>query len=266
MRAWISLSTIDGRGAPSQERMKNSLARYTPLQIAVHVGAWLPLARLIFDLLTDALSANPTQDLQLGTGRAAITLLVLTLACTPLNTLFGWREPVKRRRALGLYAFMYATIHMLIFVELDYGLAWSLITRTILEKPYLVVGVTTFLLLLPLAATSFDIWKRRLGKNWTRLHRTVYFTASLAVLHYAWSKKGDLFTLQGDIVRPLADGIVLALLLALRIPAVRRAVASWRFRLAGLSARAKAGPVLASAPVTTPGAPASQRAGLRPRK
>ena len=246
--------------------MKNPLARYTPLQIAMHMGAWLPLARLIFDLLTDGLSANPTQDLQQRTGRAAITLLVLAVACSPLNTLFGWREPIKRRRALGLYAFMYATIHMLIFVELDYGLAWSLITRTILEKPYLVVGVTTFLMLLPLAVTSFDIWKRRLGRNWKRLHRSVYFTASLAVLHYAWSKKGDLFTLQGDIVRPLVYACALALLLALRIPAVRNAASSLRFRVVGHIARAKTGPTLASAAVTTRGASGAPKANPRARK
>ena len=97
------------------------------------------------------------------TGRHAITLLVLTLACTPMNTLFKWSEPLKRRRALGLYTFMYATIHVMIFINLDYGLAWSLLTQTILQKPYILVGLTGFLLMIPLAWTSFDIWKKRLG-------------------------------------------------------------------------------------------------------
>ena len=211
--------------------MKNLLARYTPLQIAVHVGAWYPLAHLIFDFFAGNLSANFIQDLQQRTGRTAITLLILSLSCSPLNTLFQWREPIKRRRALGLYTFLYATIHMLIFVDLDYGLAWSLIIRTILEKPYMLVGVTTFLLLLPLAMTSFDIWKQRMGKNWKRLHRTIYFIAPLGILHYAWSKKGDFFALSGDIVRPLVYGLVLAFLLILRIPAVRKWIASARTRV-----------------------------------
>src|SRR5512138_2619418 len=126
--------------------MKSFFKRYTPLQIAVHMYAWSALIHIAFDFLTGNISPNPIQELEQRTGRHAITLLVLSLACTPLNTLFGWSELLKRRRALGLYAFMYATIHVLIFINLDYGLAWSLITQTILEKPYIVVGATGFLL------------------------------------------------------------------------------------------------------------------------
>jgi sulfoxide reductase heme-binding subunit YedZ len=211
--------------------MKRLFSRFTPLQMAVHVGAWFSLAHMALDLALGNLSANPIQDLQQRTGRTAITLLILTLACSPLNLLFGWREPLKRRRALGLYTFLYATIHMLIFVDLDYGLAWSLIGRTIVEKPYMLVGVTTFFILLPLAMTSFDIWKRRMGKNWKRLHRLIYLAAPLGVLHYAWSKKGDFFALQGDIVRPLVYAAVLAVLLILRLTAVRRWIGTLRGRI-----------------------------------
>jgi sulfoxide reductase heme-binding subunit YedZ len=212
-------------------RIKRLLGHYTPLQVAVHIGAWYPLARLIYDFSFGLLSANFIQDLQQRTGRTAITLLMLSLTCSPLNSLFGWREPLKRRRAIGLYAFLYATIHMLIFVELDYGLAWSLITRTIVDKPYILVGVTSFLLLVPLAMTSFDIWKQRMGKRWKRLHQTIYLIAPLTVLHFAWSKKGDFFALQGDILRPLAYAIVLAILLIVRISALRRWIASLRMRV-----------------------------------
>jgi sulfoxide reductase heme-binding subunit YedZ len=214
-----------------QGRIRTLFSRYTPLQMAVHVGAWYPLARLIFDFATGMLSVNFIQDLQQRTGRTAITLLMLSLVCSPLNTVFGWREPLKRRRAVGLYAFLYATIHVLIFVELDYGLAWSLIARTISDKPYILAGVATFVLLIPLAITSFDIWKRRLGKRWKTVHQTVYLIAPLAVLHFALSKKGDIFALQGDIVRPLAYAIVLAILLIVRIGAVRRWLASLRMWL-----------------------------------
>jgi sulfoxide reductase heme-binding subunit YedZ len=202
--------------------------RFTPLQILTHVYAWSGLARLLFDNFAGNLSVNPIQDLEQRTGRHAITLLVLTLLCTPLNTLFGWKEPLKRRRALGLYTFMYATVHVLIFLDLDYGLAWSLIIQSIIEKPYILFGLITFLLLTPLAITSFDVWKVRLKKNWKRLHQTIYFIAPLAVLHFALSKKGDIFHLQGDIVRPFIYGVVVLVLLILRIPAVRKFFASFR--------------------------------------
>ena len=204
---------------------------YTPLQIAVHLYAWSELVVLIFDLFTNNLTVNPIQALEQRTGRHAITLLVLSLACTPLNTLFGWRELLKRRRALGLYTLMYATIHVLIFINLDYGLAWSLIIQTVIQKPYILYGAAVFLLLIPLGITSFDIWKVRLGKNWKRLHQIIYFIAPIAVYHYALSKKGDIFHLQGDIVRPFIYGLIIFVLLMLRLPFLRRFFASFRTRV-----------------------------------
>jgi sulfoxide reductase heme-binding subunit YedZ len=211
--------------------MKRIFSRYTPLQIAVHVYAWSALVHILFDFLTGNISPNPIQELEQRTGRHAITLLVLSLACTPLNTLFKWSEPLKRRRALGLYAFMYATLHVIIFVNLDYGLAWSLLIQTIFEKPYIVVGFIGFLLMIPLAWTSFDIWKKRLGKGWKRLHQLIYLIAPLLVLHYAWGKKGDFFALQGEIIRPLIYGLIVLLFLILRIPIVRRTLASLPSRI-----------------------------------
>ncbi len=208
----------------------NIFKKHTPLQIAIHIGAWIPLARLVFEAFTGGLTANPIQHIEQRTGRAAITLLFLSLAATPLHSLFGWKEPLQRRRALGLYAFLYATIHVIIFADLDYGLAWSLILETVFQKPYILVGAAAFLLLIPLAITSFDVWKVRLRKNWKRLHQLVYFIAPLVVLHYAWGKKGTFFALQGDILLPLIYGLILVLLMVLRIPAVRRFFASLRSR------------------------------------
>jgi len=222
--------------------MKRFFTRYTPLQIAMHIYAWSALILIAFDFLTGNISVNPIQELEQRTGRHAITLLVLSLACTPLNSLFGWRELIKRRRALGLYAFMYASIHVLIFIDLDYGLAWSLIIQTIFEKPYIIVGVISFLLLIPLAVTSFNIWKVRLKKNWKRLHQMIYLIAPLVVLHFAWSKKGDFFRLEGDIIRPLIYGLVVLLLLIFRIPQVRRALATVRDRILLLVARRRIQP------------------------
>jgi methionine sulfoxide reductase heme-binding subunit len=220
--------------------MKKS--RFTPLQILMHVYAWSALAHLLFDFAFGYLSPNPIQDLEQRTGRHAITLLVLSLLCTPLNTLLGWKEPLKRRRALGLYAFMYAAIHVLIFLDLDYGLAWSLIFQSVFEKPYILVGAASFLMLIPLAVTSFDVWKVRLKKNWKRLHKTVYFIVPLVVLHFAWSKKGNIFQLQGDILRPLVYGLVVLLLLGVRLPAVRKALATFRTRTLALLYQRKSQP------------------------
>jgi methionine sulfoxide reductase heme-binding subunit len=200
--------------------------RYTPLQIAIHIYAWSALVWIIIQMLTGTFSINPIQELEQRTGRHAITL----------------REPLKSRRTLGLYAFMYATIHVIIFVDLDYGLAWSQIAQTILQKPYIIVGVITFIMLIPLAFTSFDIWKKRLGKKWKRLHQMVYLIAPLAVLHYAWSKKGDIFTLSGDVIRPLIYGIVIVVFLILRIPAVRHGIASLPTRGLGLSPKQESQP------------------------
>jgi len=216
--------------------------RFTPLQLLIHLGAWFPIARLVVEAFTHDLSANPIQHIEQRTGRAAITLLFLSLAATPLHSLFGWKEPLQHRRALGLYAFMYAAIHVVIFADLDYGLAWSLILETVFQKPYILVGAAAFLLLIPLAITSFDVWKVRLKKNWKRLHQLVYFIAPLVVLHYAWGKKGTFFALQGDILLPLIYGLILLLLMTLRIPAVRRFLASARTRIRFLFVKRAATP------------------------
>jgi len=207
---------------------------YTPLQIAMRIYAWSGLILLIFDFTTGNLSANPIQDLEQRTGRHALILLVLSLLCTPINTLFKWSEPLKRRRALGLYAFMYAVIHVIIFADLDYGLAWSRLLQEVVQKPRLIVGMIAFALLIPLAITSFDIWKKRLGKNWKRLHQVVYLIAPLVALHYLWSKKGDILSLQGEILKPLIYGLIIGIFLVLRIPPIRKTLASFSTRMLAL--------------------------------
>ena len=217
---------------------------YTPLQIAMHIYAWSVLVFLLFDFFTGNLSANPIQDLERRTGRHAITLLVLLLLCTPINTLFKWSEPLKRRRALGLYTFMYATIHVIIFADLDYGLAWSRLLQEVIQKPRLTVGAIAFVLLIPLAITSFDIWKKRLGKNWKRLHQLVYLLAPLVVLHYLWSKKGDILSLQGEILKPLIYGLIIGIFLIMRIPPIRKALASFSTRMLALLPKRNQQPVV----------------------
>jgi len=204
---------------------------FTPLQIVMHIYAWSELMIIIYGVLTHHLTVNPIQQMEILTGRHAIALLVLSLACTPLTTLFGWRELLKRRRALGLYAIMYAVLHVIIFIDLDNGLAWNYLVQTVIQKSYILYGMAAFLLLVPLAITSFDIWKVRLGKNWKRLHQLAYFTAPIAALHYAMDVKGDIFHLSGNINAPVNYGIVIALLLVLRLPFIRRFFASLRTRI-----------------------------------
>jgi sulfoxide reductase heme-binding subunit YedZ len=207
---------------------------FTPLQIAMHLYAWSAIILLIFDFAMGNISPNPIQDLEQRTGRHALVLLVLSLLCTPLNTIFKWSEPLKRRRALGLYSFMYAVIHVIIFADLDFGLAWGTLIKEVIEKPRLVVGAIAFFLLIPLAVTSFDVWKKRLKKNWKRLHQLVYFIAPLVVLHYLWSKKGDILSLQGEILQPLTYGVIVALFLIARIPPVKKTLASLSSRMLAL--------------------------------
>ena len=204
---------------------------FTPLQLAIHVYVWQGLAVLLLDLLTHHLTANPLQAIQQRTGRHALTILTFSLACTPLSNITGWREPLKRSRTLGLYALMVAFLHVLIFLDLDNGIAWNFFVQTVVEKWYIIFGMAAFLMLIPLAITSFDIWKARLGRGWKRLHRLVYFIAPIVVLHYALSVKGDIFHLRGAIALPLNYALAVLALLILRLPFVRRFFSSLRGRV-----------------------------------
>jgi sulfoxide reductase heme-binding subunit YedZ len=187
------------------------------LAILTHVAALTPLAVMAWEYARGQLSADPIREITLRTGKAALVLLVLSLAVTPVYILFGTRPVLKLRRPLGLYAFLYASLHGLTFVGLDYGFNLGLILREVLQKRFVQAGILAFLLLLPLAITSTRGWMRRLGKNWKQLHRLVYVAALVAVVHFVWLAKGD-------IREPLAYGAVVVLLLAVRLPFVRSAI------------------------------------------
>lgn len=205
------------------------MKKWTGLLIGTHVFAPLPLALLIFAYFTNKLTVNPVQAATQRLGDTALVMLILSLACTPVNTLFGLQEVIRLRRPLGLYAFFYATLHILAYVGWDYSFHFSEIGSQLSGKPYLIVGMAALAILVPLAITSSDYWKKRLGKGWKRLHRFVYLSAVLAVLHLALIIKGSLFRLAGDIAKPLTAGIVLAVLLFMRIPPVRRILSNVRF-------------------------------------
>lgn len=198
--------------------------RLLVFRIFVHAAALVPLALMIYLWLADGLTANPVQDLTFRTGKAALWLLVLSLAATPASTLLGFRPALKVRRALGLYAFMYATLHFLAFVWLDYGLDVGLMIEDVGSKRYVLVGLTAFLILITLAITSTRGWMKRLGKNWKRLHKLVYLAGVLVVIHYTWLVKAD-------IRQPLAFGLAVGLLLLARVPAVRRPLNTFRLHM-----------------------------------
>jgi sulfoxide reductase heme-binding subunit YedZ len=198
------------------------MRRLSTLQILVHIAAWIPLLVLVVDLNTGNLSINPYQDAERRMGNTALIFLLLSLACTPVNMLFKLPQVIRLQRPLGLYGWMYAAIHLFIFVGLDYGFDLELILLDIAEKRFIFAGLFAFTLLTLLAVTSFRWWMVRMGKRWKKLHRLVYLINLVVVLHFAWASKGDFFRLQGDILRPLLALIAVITLLALRIPAVRR--------------------------------------------
>ena len=207
---------------------------WTPLQIITHVGAFIPLILIAWDFWfgspTSPLMINPFQEITFRTGKAALVLLLLSLAVTPVNTTFGWRQVIPLRKPLGLYAFMYGSIHFLIFI-VDNGyigstIDWLAVYEATFEKRFALVGFAALMIMLPLAITSNKWSMRQLRKNWKRLHRFVYLAGILVIIHFVWLVKSD-------IREPLAYGTVLFILLVLRLPPVRRYVVNARTRLTG---------------------------------
>lgn len=180
------------------------------LPVAVYLGAVMPGALLAFQGLTGALGANPIAEVLNGYGELAVKLLILSLACTPLRILTGKPWPIRVRKALGLSAFTYASLHLLVYVGLDRQ-SLTEVAIDVWKRPFIAIGMTAFLFLVPLAITSTKRMLQRLGaKRWQRLHKLAYLAATLAVIHYVMRQKED-------ITVPLIHGGVLALLFAVRI-------------------------------------------------
>ncbi|UCD09507.1 MAG: sulfoxide reductase heme-binding subunit YedZ [Dehalococcoidales bacterium] len=184
------------------------------LQASLHILLLLPLVLLIIDFAQDNLTANPIREIQLRTGRIAINILMASLACTPIYILSGFSVIMRLRRILGLYAFLYVLLHLVNFIWIDYGFNWSILGEDLFEKRYAIAGFVSFLLLLPLAVTSFFRLRQKLGKAWQKLHFLVYSAGIAAIVHFLWQEKID-------ILLPSLYGVVLLILLIIRIPVIR---------------------------------------------
>jgi methionine sulfoxide reductase heme-binding subunit len=197
-----------------------------PAKPAAFVLCTLPFIWLVFRVLTERLGINPVEDLTLTTGIWALRFLVFTLLITPIRRLTGWNRIIQYRRMLGLFAFFYASLHFAIYIGVDQFFAFDLILKDIVKRPFITMGFTAFVLMIPLAVTSTKGWIRRLGRRWQLLHRLIYVSAIAAAVHYLWKVKVM-------IGSPVYYAAGIALLLAFRIAWQLRSAAAVRRQTAG---------------------------------
>ena len=171
----------------------------------------VPAVWLLYDTLTGGLSANPLEDIRDRTGIWTLRFLMFTLSVTPVRRMIGWTSVIRFRRMLGLFAFFYGFLHFATYLWLDQYFAWGEILKDMfLKRPFIISGFISFVLMIPLAMTSTRKWIARLGgSRWQMVHRLIYFSAAVGVLHYYWRVKSD-------IQRPVAYAALLALLLVYR--------------------------------------------------
>lgn len=184
-------------------------------QIIAHFLCLLPFLVLLIAFYNDSLTANPIQALTLRSGRTAVNLLMFTMACRPLSNLLGLSAFFKIRVITGVYAFFYALLHFLVFAGLDFGFNLEWILEEIQQKPFIQIGLLALILLFPLAVTSINKVRKKMGGSWRVLHRIVYFISLLAIIHYLMASKGD-------ILLPIIYGLILSILLLFRLPPLNR--------------------------------------------
>ena len=205
-------SDAAARAAPSKV---NALLLHRAAKPAVFAAALLPFAYLLWGAIADKLGANLAEALIRGTGDWTLRLLCLTLAVTPLRTLTGWHALARLRRMLGLFTFFYGALHFTAYAWLDMGFEPAAILNDIPKRPFILVGSAALLLMLPLAATSFNRAVKALGAaRWQALHRTVYAIAALALLHFFWMRAG-----KNDFAEVGVYAAIVALLLGWRLAA-----------------------------------------------
>ncbi len=191
------------------------------LKWATHLVAWVPLLLLSGDGWYHHLGADPIREVTLRTGKWTLIFLLASLTMTPLNSFFSWKKLIPLRKLLGLYAFLYAFLHLLTFVGLDYQFVWHLIITEMVSRNYTFIGLIAFLILLSLAASSNTWAQRKLRKNWKRLHRLVYLAAMLAIAHF-------LLLVKNAYTEPLLYGLLLLILLLMRVTPIRKCLLQLR--------------------------------------
>jgi len=187
--------------------------RLRTLKVVVFLICLIPLVATvmaIFGIMGLSLGANPVEELIKRNGEWGLRFLLITLAITPARRLTGLNWLIRFRRMAGLFAFFYVVMHFVSYAVIDQGLAVGPIIEDVTERPFITLGMTALLLLIPLAITSTNSMVRRLGKRWRSLHRLVYPVAVLGVWHYWWQVKQD-------IREPLLYAAILAVLLGYRL-------------------------------------------------
>ena len=207
------------------------------LKAGVWLSALLPLAILAYRIVGGSfLADDPVEEIQHWTGLAALILLLITLSVTPLRRLTHWNPLIRFRRLFGLFAFLYATLHAFSYFVFDQQLDPVAIGADVLEHPWVLVGFSAFVLLIPLALTSTRGWIRRLGgARWNRLHRLIYPIAILAVLHFYWLVKKD-------VSGPVTYGVILVVILGTRLVTGRAVRAVRADRTVGTESTVDASP------------------------
>ena len=190
------------------------------LDVVVHVSATFLMARLVWLVASGAFFIDPIKQTTTLTGKLAITFLLLSFGCTPVNILTGWSHVKRVRRSLGLYAFGFALLHGLTYVAWDYQFDVPLLLDSVIYQRYVLVGATAFIILLLLAITSIRIIQKRMGKGWVRFQRLVYVAVGLAAIHVVWLRKSSSESL------PLY--MILAALFVVRVHWVKKGIIKFR--------------------------------------
>ena len=212
MAGAVKPATSPRAAAATRRAVPATPRRIVVAKLVVFIASLYPLARLVLFGVTNQLGANPIEFITRSTGLWTLIFLCITLAVTPLRRLTGRAELIRLRRMLGLFAFFYALLHFTTYFWFDQWFDLHAIVKDVIKRPFITVGFAAFVLLIPLAATSFQAAVRKLGRRWQTLHRAIYAIAVLAILHFWWMKAG-----KHDLELPRIYASIMVVLLGFRL-------------------------------------------------